>query len=783
MGKQKKDNNPTVRLVLDKSMEKRVADPESMAWRNNPMYSNVLPTQTRLHYRRDEAMLIDVNAVCEHFKDTDLQFEWTYREHHNDGSTGMCFRNTTKTPYATILTLNNIANSSNIEISAIISDTKNPINKIFAKNNILVQPIITPKEISDNIKWFCAKSGAEVKENAIFDTIIYSTIEIYGYNCDSVTVQRMIVLKEQTLFDITEQVVVSNNILLVKFNRLNIINKTKEGDVVTLKYVITDNDRKSKNNYQVAQCDCTIANFTLVEGEAADVLQPVVCGLTKIQENNFKQCKYTKIEAEYTKDKDGKEREKITVFQENEHIDPVPINLIGGSRSVTITLYEYTPDKCKLIERSHKSPYITYNGMQKNLDVKVSGTKGIISPIKIEYDYSRIKLRNSLLLPLKGICQQHLLDTGSANCRHNKKICLYVYPDVKWEAFMELGSSDPALYTHTNMPAEYGIFERHQEKAKDAGKRIKDINLSFGLQAEYKDGKTLDLTVSVEKAITDVADVIKIIRDAIDTLSFKKIVDANRSKTKASNIMPKSSKIPFFMEISSPVLHIGGGWQYDYGSSNTIIRKGEVAICAQPLIEVKGGIDLIACSTFIPVVGAIIKAILKINDLAEWLTDWASKGNAKYEGLIWFNIYLTGAIEVNGVVEFSSEEKNMALESPVNIIFGVELGLSAEVKVDTVTIHGATTHTITAGAEANAETGLTFNPSMGYNSDEGMYLGFEVRFDGISLTVRGEAKYERDPDNKKTAYELKVGGEKPYPLIDGCEIWSGKVYPFSDKKK
>lgn len=350
---------------------------------------------------------------------------------------------------------------------------------------------------------------------------------------------------------------------------------------------------------------------------------------------------------------------------------------------------------------------------------------------------------------MSGIVQTSKLYTSYANCRHFNDVIFNMYPDTKWEAFVELSSSKPRLYSHTNMPAEYSIFERHQKKALSAAKEDKDIGLSFSLMATYDDDIEIKLTADIEKSVKTVSHVLKTIRDALDVLSFKKSVDDNKDKLKARNVLPKSSKLPVFIEISSPVLKIGGGWQYDLNSENQLIRKGEIAIAASPLIEAKGGIDLIACSTFIPVVGQIIKAILKLNDFAEWATKYLSNDKAKYEGLIWFNIYLKGSLSIVGTVKLSEENRTVKFESPVNIVFVVELGISAEVKVETVTITGNNTYTVRAGASGEASTGLTFKPSMGYSTDEGIYLGFKVSFDGIILTVSGEAKFEQKRKGKK----------------------------------
>ena len=200
------------------------------------------------------------------------------------------------------------------------------------------------------------------------------------------------------------------------------------------------------------------------------------------------------------------------------------------------------------------------------------------------------------------------------------------------------------------------------------------------------------------------------------------------------------------------------------------------------ILSVMKGINLIACAIAIPGAGDIIKAILKINDLAEWTTKVLSNGKAKYEGLIWFNLILQGSIGIEGVFEFSNEEKEIDISTPMNIKFIVELGLSAEVKVETVTISGNESCTVKVGAGGSANTGLTFKPSMGYNTEEGMFLGFDVDFDGITLTINGEAIYEQERNGmKKKSRGFKIGKD-PMPLIGKTSIFEGKVYPFHAKK-
>lgn len=519
-------------------------------------------------------------------------------------------------------------------------------------------------------------------------------------------------------------------------------------------------------------------------------------------------CKYTAIEIS------SPGREPYLIFEETEEgvrdlTGLSGFDLVAGehtkSSNVGIVLKNLDTKSCRNKTLSHRGDKNIFDlskmkllGMRED-DYRLSGNK---LEMTLRYDYNKTcdtnlgRIRDRIVdlawlfryfRPEEAMKQSYLVLVNT--CAYpNQMVNINVYPDIKWEVFFELGSSKPHLYTHTNMPAEYGIFKRHQEKALSASKKVKDIDLSLGLSVEYNDGKKVELTANIEESVRNVYQTFKTIRDALDVLSFKKNVDDNRDKLKARHILPKNPKsgtIPVFIEISSPELHLGGGWSYEMGLSRGVIRKGEIGIAADPLIAATGGIDLIACSTYIPAAGQIIKAILKVNDLIEWLTDFMSGGKVKYEGLIWFNLCLRGRLSIKGIYEFSSGEKRVSLESPMTITFVVELGLSAEVKVETVTISGKGTQSVKAGFGGEASTGLTFKPAMGYSNKEGFYLDLDVRFNGITITISGEAKYEEKKKDKEGKQETSSKGfeldTQPLALIEPSTIWQGRIYPFADK--
>lgn len=125
-------------------------------------------------------------------------------------------------------------------------------------------------------------------------------------------------------------------------------------------------------------------------------------------------------------------------------------------------------------------------------------------------------------LPTEGIMQTSVLYTGNANCRHSNNVALNMYPDIKWEAFIELGSANPSMYVHQEMPKAYSIFKRHQEKVLEACKGFTDIEISLGLLATYNDGEKINLSANIVESVKTVFQALKEIRDALDALSFKK---------------------------------------------------------------------------------------------------------------------------------------------------------------------------------------------------------------------------------------------------------------------
>ena len=610
MGKKKKNKTPAARLELDKSMRERMDKPDNavlgmnmLSYTPPPDFSYVQLPATRLCYSPDENISIDVNAICENFGDSYLKFKWKCTELNSDDSAGKDYENTTKSPYAVISSLNNIANDHRILITASVEDAGNPVKTADA-GTMIIKPVITPKEITDNVEWFSVQDGVKMKVNSELDKMVCSVIELYGYNGEEVIVDRFVTLKGDIIFSNIGKLVVSNNCLLVKFNRSEIAGKAKTGDTVTLNYAIQACTGESSDTIRH---DFKLAERTLVKEEAADALQPVVCGPVDIKENNFKQCKYTKIEAEYAKDPKGTEKEKITVFQENDNIEALPINLIGGKRKVDIVLSDYTPDKCRLKEGSHKSDNKAilkgYNIKDKE-PLDISGGK-ITREFEYDYGYSvkqllafpeleLFKLLVKYFWPTrKGVRRQYTVSFGT--CRHSHSVDINVYPDIEFE-FAFIYKNSLGAEKLQNLGIATGSINPYNSPAKVLGMEV-NLGYSLSLKTKFNDGIELSLSDGIKEKIETtfgILDVLKKLLDKTLGLEGKESIGDTEVSVPTSYKQAQLNPRVLTAFMKTPSAAVGIKWKANYKSPDNVGVELKMYAKIDPLLHIGLYFDVIS---------------------------------------------------------------------------------------------------------------------------------------------------------------------------------------------
>lgn len=744
MGKKKKNKTPAARLELDKSMRKRMDEPDNAVLGMNmfsytplPDFSYVLLPATRLCYSPDENISIDVNAICENFGDSDLNFKWKYTELNSDDSTGKEYENTTKAPYVAISSLNNIANDHRILISVTVEDAGNPVKTVDA-GKMIIKPVITPKEITDKVEWFSVQDGVKMKANSELDKMVCSVIELYGYNGEDVTVDRFVTFNGGVIFSNLDKLVASNNCLLVKFNRSEIAGKAKTGDTVTLNYTIQARTGESSD---IIKHDFKLAERTLVKEEAADALQPVVCGPVDIRENNFKQCKYTKIEAEYAKDPKGTEKEKITVFQENDNIEALPINLIGGKRKVDIVLSDYTPDKCRLKEGSHKSDNKAilkgYNIKEEPLDI--SGSK---ITREFEYDYPKNKLLSSYLWCGKDNVREYTLQLST--CRYTKIVPINLYPDIEWELALAVALDSPAAYTSSNKKPDANnsslsksnarYKEAHKKAiesgwAREAAKRGEGVDYEFelSLKSTIHRGGAKQVDEHAASMIANIQTFIKVVS------TIKQLAEKVKGKSGGTvKKIPTVSSNPFSIEILSPKVGAMVSWKLENDNSTNIVGcVGTVSVFADPLIGAEFTIDLIAAGTSAinPVIGKIVS--------------WCRGGLAALGGQFIIELKFYGKLDISlEGVTFNTATKQISMggEQTISGKMGLILNLEAKVGAKVKVVSTKPSFYFKAKAEADAFFGGDF--TLNASSDGGVYLDITGKFSGLLLSAAFEIEVQ-----------------------------------------
>ena len=354
-------------------------------------------------------------------------------------------------------------------------------------------------------------------------------------------------------------------------------------------------------------------------------------------------------------------------------------------------------------------------------------------------------------------------------------MAIKVYPDIEWTVELTIGEQ-PNSYSHAGMP-KGASFKKHEEKAKEYEEmshlNISDIKIGFKLEAEFNDGQKSSLNKEFENRVQGIIGLLGKIKSGLDSISGKD------NLPKASNFTPQMHsllKSPVFLEISNPEVSISGSWKFIVAKNKLdLVREGTISFGFTPLVKAKGGIDLVAASQFIPVVGQVITAIEKANRGLKVVVKYLSDGKIKIESDLWFNLYAFGEISCKGEINLG-EETEAKIESTTTVGLGIELGIKLGIEVSTIEVKGNQGSSIAAGldAEAKAETSVSFSGKYGIDSIGGPFIGFGITFDGLIITVTGKATISRVRKNKKASSGFE--SSTPFKLIGPTPILDKKIY-------
>ena len=323
----------------------------------------------------------------------------------------------------------------------------------------------------------------------------------------------------------------------------------------------------------------------------------------------------------------------------------------------------------------------------------------------------------------------------------------------------------------TNMSNEYGRYQQYYKEAQKLGadRHLKKGKLLFewSIAATYNDGETAELSGKIEKPVKKIFDAFYMVYKGLESLT-----GCDVAKVKARDI-PVMNKAPFTLSFSSPTFFISAGWKFDYGVKNNIIQTGVVSLGFDPLIKAEGKVDVLACAEKIPPYGTIVTFLKKGLKLVEKTVAFLSQGHAQFEPDISCYVIAFGEVTVSGEFLFSEESKEFALKSKGSVGLGFELSIKADIKFKVVTITGnKATAIVGAGVTGKGETSFDIVTSVGYENSNGYYIGAEISFQGITLSISGEAYIGVEDKSKNKLHKASIGCEETFfkpnkPLVEG----------------
>ncbi|UPZ16240.1 hypothetical protein [Flavobacterium humidisoli] len=511
---------------------------------------------------------------------------------------------------------------------------------------------------------------------------------------------------------------------------------------------------------------------------------PVVVGKVKTNIASFTPCQYTGIEMVNAK---GEITDLYKEDNEKIGLSTIEVGLMSGiDKKKTIIQVDQNSniDECILSGKSKHVNQLTavVDNLPKNITILSQ------KPSRIDFEsffnYDEINLFEYFFLTESKLKELPVLSIKSNTCRHNHNINIKIVPDIKWEAYILITSKTSESFAHTLMPSDkdsFGdpivtdekgkptrknIFQIHQKKARETGvsakKMTRDFTGEVHIKASTNNGaNTSDYGAFIEDKIKTVLSTLSSVKEVLDTISHRD--EAAKGNAQGAMQMAKDknivgSKFPVFIEFSFPTVRLGGGWYWDVDKKDGKVKCiGNLQFGLEPLIQGKGGIDLVAAADYIPPVKPVLAALRYVKVGAKWLTD-RSNIPVNIDSELYFNLYVKGKIDLRQTIDFMNAS-NDKTDAKISLLIGIELGFKIKATISKVIY----TKSEKAGEEKISETSTGVDGQLsaeaecgfvgiatGGRDEKGMYLQLSADFTGITLKVVGKltiSRRDKTPDN------------------------------------
>ena len=362
----------------------------------------------------------------------------------------------------------------------------------------------------------------------------------------------------------------------------------------------------------------------------------------------FHPCGYDRIEA-FIDDK------KITLFDINTPEQKSSLEIVNDSENelqqLNIKTIDLKTDDCRFenTEKNHQKGIITLaKGNSENITITKDGNEE-----KIVLHISNIKREKTHIIEIFNDFPSEKYTVIFNSCRINHQVNIEVFEDIYFLAGFQLGTENPWYkkgtkeYIKKRYLNEKGFLTKERKrKNEDEQKEISHGHLKyneFEYFMEYGYGDTMQGKLSFPEGsiIQKLTDSIMWGINTLNRLCFDKEADEaieehnekrpeqvkERKRKRKKYLAGKNkllSKIPFKVEIEQPTFAGAVKWKPSPSQRfpTKVGKLYEIQFKADPLISVKGSLDLLFVASKIPYIGTVVTGITKAADAIGSIDDF-----------------------------------------------------------------------------------------------------------------------------------------------------------------
>ncbi len=467
----------------------------------------------------------------------------------------------------------------------------------------------------------------------------------------------------------------------------------------------------------------------------------------------FNPCKYTLLKGMY--------KNELPVFfdvndPEKRFVSSLKYKVVAGAkeeenRTLLLEIPTLATDDCLLEKdkvKNHISHAVTINPkvLYPDLQIGYNFVSFTASYPRPEVAKGESMIDSDLVVPIH-------YPVSFSSCAISHQVDVEVYPAVEYELGFKLGTENPFYtkstksYVKRKYLGKWGFFDKRtnkkirkeqrsqrkqdykNEQQKVSANRLNYNTFDYFLEYGYDGVKQSNITIQGEYPVFDVIESVMWVINTVNLLTFEKEADEalEEHKRKRPNVVETRkdkrgkylgrrnlSKFPFKIEVVPPTFAGTVKWNYEASKKEAgeIGKLYTLNFKADPLIEIKGCLDLLFVATKIPYLGQAISAITAVADTVGSADDFWNK-----------------LVEIFG----GSDEHKIKIDED----YYLDLFVSGDFKIEAETLKYHTIDRFSWGGEITCSSEIKFGIECGgsINAKLGNVYSLEAEFKGEAIAV------------------------------------------------